>query len=99
MYVVTAIFQVEARDADAFLARVRRQAADSLAAEPACHRFDVCIDPSRPGRVLLYELYDDRAAFDAHLESPHFRAFDGDIADMVTAKEVQTWTRVEGSAQ
>ena len=27
------------------------------------------------GRVLLYEVYDDEAAFEAHLKTPHLAAF------------------------
>ncbi len=29
----------------------------------------------RPTRSFFYEVYDDRAAFDAHLETPHFARF------------------------
>lgn len=91
MYVVTVSFETNPTDADAFLTRMRLQAAESLAAEPGCHQFDVCTSPERPGQVFLYELYEDRAAFDAHLASAHFQAFDADVAPMVTAKTVQTW--------
>lgn len=93
MYVVTVLFRVEPAQAAGFLERVRRQAADSLAAEPGCRRFDVCHDPARPGMVFLYEIYDDRAAFDAHLASHHFRAFDAEAGPVTLEKTVETWTR------
>ena len=41
-------------------------------------------------RVFLYEIYDDRAAFDAHLASPHFRAFDAEVGPWVQDKQVET---------
>lgn len=43
--------------------------------EQGGRRFDVCTDAGRPGVVYLYELYDDRAAFDTHLASARFKAF------------------------
>ena len=43
--------------------------------EPGCRRFDVCTDPAAPERVTLYEIYDDEAAFDAHMRTPHYLEF------------------------
>ncbi|MGI9463684.1 MAG: putative quinol monooxygenase, partial [Aestuariivirgaceae bacterium] len=56
-----------------------------------CRRFDVCTDPDRPERVFLYEIYDDRAAFDAHLASDHFKAFDAEVVPITLDKVVGTW--------
>ena len=33
----------------------------------------------------------DDTAFEAHLEAPHFRAFDALVRDWTVAKAVQTW--------
>ena len=95
MFVVTVSFEIAAAQAAAFLARVGKQASDSLAGEPGCHRFDVCIDPDRPGRVFLYEIYADAAAFGAHLESAHFKAFECEVGPMLVSKTVETW-QLEG---
>ena len=49
MFVVAVTLIAKPDKAEAFRARVRRQAAESLDREPGCHRFDVCADPpSRP---------------------------------------------------
>lgn len=48
----------------------------------------------RPGEVVLYELYDDAAAFRAHLDSGHFKAFDAAVGDMVIAKQLRTYGEV-----
>ena len=91
MYVVTVVFEISAGSEEVFRSAVQRQAENSLAREEACRRFDVCLDPARPDRVFLYEIYDDRAAFDAHLASDHFAAFDSQVAEMVASKTVETW--------
>ena len=89
--IVVVRFRVKPERAEAFLARVKRQADDSLRLEEACRRFDVATDPADPTRVLLYEIYDDAAAFDLHLASDHFRAFDAEVRDWLDEKVVERW--------
>jgi quinol monooxygenase YgiN len=91
MLVVTVRFDAAAGWEEAFLTRVRRQAADSLAREPGCSRFDVCTPEAGAGQVLLYEIYDDAAAFDLHLKSEHFLAFNAETAGWTTSKTVERW--------
>ena len=91
MYVVTVLFEVEPNSAESFLIRVRQQADDSMTHEAGCHRFDVCTDPGRPERVFLYEIYGDRAAYDDHLASDHFKAFDAEVTPVTRAKHVENW--------
>ena len=95
MFVVTVTFVASPGHAEVFRERVRRQASDSLSREAGCHRFDVCADPETPGRIFLYELYSDEAAFQAHLETRHFRDFDRDVATWVEDKTVATWTLLD----
>lgn len=77
----------EARDD--FRALVLENAATSLAEEPGCRQFDVLIPEGDPGdRVVLYEIYDDAAAFEAHLATEHYRRFAAAVEPMARAKTV-----------
>lgn len=83
----------------AFRALVDANARASCRDEAGCRRFDVLAPTGENARVVLYEIYDDRAAFDAHLVSPHYAAFNRDSAAHVTAKRVSELELVcEGSA-
>lgn len=76
-----------------FLPLMRENARQSLAAEPGCRVFEVARPAAgAPDAVFLWEVYDDRAAFDAHLASDHFRAFDAATAPMVAGKTVAFYT-------
>lgn len=88
MYVVTVTFRIKPEHAEAFLDAIRENARLSLETEPGCHRFDVAVGEDGPETVFLYELYADRAAFDAHRATDHFRSFDATVADWVASKEV-----------
>jgi autoinducer 2-degrading protein len=93
MLAITVRFHIEALHEDAFFERVLQQAKDTLDREPACRQFDVCRNPQNSREVFLYEIYDDEAAFAAHLKMPHFLAFDADVKAWVQDKIVEKWDR------
>ncbi len=94
MYVIVADFTIDAERVLGFREAILSNARQSLAQEPGCRQFDVCTDPERPDRIYLYEVYDDEAAFKAHLESAHFHAFDSTVKDWVRAREVTALHRL-----
>lgn len=75
-FVVIAEFEVAAARLEAFLVAARQDATRSLADEPGCLQFDINVDEASPSsRVVFYEVYRSREAFDSHLETPHLAAF------------------------
>ncbi|MDR3372448.1 MAG: putative quinol monooxygenase [Ancalomicrobiaceae bacterium] len=74
-FVVIAEFTVSGEKLQAFLAVARADATNSLVSEPGCLQFDVLVAGSGPHAVAFYEVYASRAAFDAHLATPHLAAF------------------------
>jgi quinol monooxygenase YgiN len=52
---------------------VLRELAPASRAEPGCRRYLVTRSATEPGRYVLFEEYDDEAAFQAHRESEHFK--------------------------
>lgn len=43
--------------------------------EPGVLRFDVLQDEADPGHFVLYEVFRDAAATEAHRETPHYKAW------------------------
>ena len=95
MYVITVEFHIRPAMAAAFRVAMLENAAASLRLEPGCRLFEVCFDPQDPAHCFLYEVYDDDAAFRAHLDSAHFKAFDSQVAPMVEQKNVTVWQRAD----
>ena len=98
MFVVVVTFDVRPDGIDAFRRAVRRQAETSLAREAGCLRFDVAVADDDPACILLYEIYRDRDAFDDHLKTAHFAAFDAEVAPLVRAKQVGTYALLADDA-
>ncbi|MEZ5669906.1 MAG: putative quinol monooxygenase [Alphaproteobacteria bacterium] len=86
-FVILVEFTLAPDRVEDFFAAVCINAAASARDEPGCRKFDVLrdiADPARANVVTLYEIYDDEAAFDAHLKTPHFAAFAKAIEGMET---------------
>jgi quinol monooxygenase YgiN len=93
VYIVIVDFRIKAERVADFMPLMLENARASRETEPGCRVFDVCVDPADKTSVFLYEVYDDRAAFDAHLATAHFKRFDAAVAAMVAAKSVRTLIR------
>jgi (4S)-4-hydroxy-5-phosphonooxypentane-2,3-dione isomerase len=95
-FVIIAEFEVKPDQLERFLELAKTDASQSVANEPGCRQFDVTLDREQPNRVVLYEVYADEAAFDAHLATPHLAAFRAGIEGLVVSRHVRRLTRVHG---
>ena len=89
MFSLTVQLEVRLADRAEFLAAITENAAASVRDEPGCHRFDVSAVEGDDTRFVLYELYDDAEAFEAHRQAPHFAAW-RQVADRVLTSQVNT---------
>jgi quinol monooxygenase YgiN len=87
-FVIIVDFRLKPGSLDAFRRLIDENAITSVRDEPGCSRFDVLELLGEADRILLYEIYDDRAAFDAHVNSPHFASFNTASAAYVREKTV-----------
>jgi len=94
MFAVTVTFTVKPGRMADFMPLMLVNAAASRDGEPDCLQFDVCTDPARSDQVFLYELYTDADAFDAHLQTPHFKTFAAQVEDMLAGRELSTFSKV-----
>ncbi|MCO5070892.1 MAG: antibiotic biosynthesis monooxygenase [Rhizobiaceae bacterium] len=74
-YVVIVDFRLKPGMRHAFRKLIDVNAAASVRDEPGCRRFDVAEVRGEPDRILLYEIYDNEAAFQDHCKTPHFNEF------------------------
>ena len=75
MFVITVDFEIKSEFVNVFRNRVLQQAKDSLNNEEKC-------------LIFVYEIYQDKDAFDYHLKSDHYLSFDKDVKNWVTKKIV-----------
>ena len=93
MYVITVLFSIKPEHTSDFLPAIAANARTSVAEEPGCSQFDVCVSASNSNDVFLYEIYASKAAFDAHLASAHYRQFSETTAAWVLAKVINVFEK------
>ena len=87
-YMVVAELTVARERLDDFIAHSLEDGKDSVANEPGCRQFDVHVAADGSPTLVLYEVYDDRAAFEAHLQTPHFFRWRDATQDRITERRV-----------
>ena len=74
-FVVIAEFRIKPGQVPAFLALAHNDASESLTNEEGCLAFDVLTPEGGEDIVVLHEVYRDRAAFEHHMQMPHYPPF------------------------
>jgi (4S)-4-hydroxy-5-phosphonooxypentane-2,3-dione isomerase len=92
--VITVEFGLKPGAMAAFRKLMDENAIASCRDEPGCRRFDVLVPKGSDERIFLYEIYDDRAAFEAHVKTPHFKSFDMASAALIASKQVAEYDLV-----
>jgi len=94
MFIVAAELTVEPSSHDQFLPHVLENARLTRTTEAGCRQFDVNVNPEKRGEFLLYEVYDNRAAFESHQKSAHLQAFRAAAGSLLKNRNVRFFERV-----
>ena len=83
MYIINASIRIKEGHREPFIEAMLDDARDSVKDEPGCLRFDLIQDGGDPNKIWLYEVYKDEAAFEAHLQTPHFIKWRDTVKDWI----------------
>ena len=61
--------------------------------EPGCRQFEVLVDPEDKTKVMLFEVYDDQKAFEAHQAGAAFKKYLAEAVPLLASRERQFWTK------
>jgi len=92
MFVLVVDLKINPKDVELFMQKVAEDAAGTRQ-EPGCRQFDVLVDPADRTHVMLYEVYDDEKAFEAHQQTPHFKKYLAEGVPLLLSRERRVWTR------
>jgi quinol monooxygenase YgiN len=82
-------FLVRPDFAERFGELVVANAQASIEREAGCRRFDVLVESRDDRRFVLYEIYDDEAAFELHLRTPHYHSFAAAINGQIEERSLR----------
>lgn len=81
---------------DEFMGSMKEHAAASRK-EPGCERFDVIVPRKSENTLIVYEIYENQAALDAHAGSERFAAYREATGHMVAGRTLRICDMVDGS--
>jgi quinol monooxygenase YgiN len=93
MFVLVVQLKVKPENVDRFMKELNTNAA-AARKEPGCKQFDVLVDPNDRTKMMLYEVYNDEKAFEAHQQTPHFMKYLAEGVPLLASRERSVWKRV-----
>jgi len=93
-FVLVVNIRIKPGSEQAFMSRLVENAS-AARKEPGCRQFDVLVDPKDGTKVMLYEVYDDEKAFEAHQQTPHFKKYVAEAVPLLASRERQVFTKAE----
>ena len=75
--------EIDPDQREAYHAILREEAAASVRSEPGVISIYPMYRRDQPAQVRILEIYADQAAYEAHLQSPHFKHYKTATQDMV----------------
>lgn len=91
-FVLQVNIKIKPENVDAFMKKLQVNAA-SARKEAGCKQFDVLVDPQDKTKVMLYEVYNDEKAFEAHQQQPAFKAYVAEAVPLLASRERAFWRR------
>lgn len=79
---------------DALMRALEDLAEASRNDEPGCLQFDVLVDHADSHKILLYEVYRDQAAVEAHQQTPHFHKFLAEGVPLYASHALKRFERI-----
>jgi quinol monooxygenase YgiN len=93
MFVLVVQLKIKPENVDRFMQGLQANAREARK-EPGCKQFDVLVDPNDRTKAMLYEVYNDEKAFEAHQQTPHFKKYIAEAVPLLASRERSVWKRV-----
>jgi (4S)-4-hydroxy-5-phosphonooxypentane-2,3-dione isomerase len=85
-FVLAVMLRVKSENVERFMAEVLANGREARK-EPGCQQFEVLVDAADRTKVVLFEVYDDEKAFEAHQQTPHFKKYVADAVPLLASRE------------
>jgi (4S)-4-hydroxy-5-phosphonooxypentane-2,3-dione isomerase len=94
MFVLVVNLRIKPENVERFMKQVLENAR-AARTEPGCRQFDVLVDPQDKSKVMLYEIYNDEKAFEAHQQTSHFKKYLAEAVPLLASRERHVYRRAE----
>jgi quinol monooxygenase YgiN len=80
--------RIDSAQLDNYMAALKEHAETAVRVEPGVLTLYAVAEKNDPTRITVFEIYADAAAYQAHLQTPHFKKYKSTTKDMVKSLEL-----------
>lgn len=81
--------QVDPAKLDEYNAALKEQMTTAIRLEPGVLSYYAVADKKDPAHITIFEIYADSAAYQSHIQTPHFKMYKETVKDMVKSLELE----------
>ncbi len=85
LYVNVVDLDIKPGQVEKFIAFAKQNGADAVK-EPGCREHNIVVSKTDPNHIMLFEVYDNEAALNAHKATDHFKKFLAATGDLVASR-------------
>ena len=80
--------QVDPVQLESYNAALKEQMTTAIRVEPGVLTYYAVADKDNPSHITILEIYADTAAYQSHIETPHFKKYKATVQNMVKSLEL-----------
>ena len=84
--------KIKPENVDSFMKKVLENGA-AARKEPGCRQFEVLVDPEDKTSIMLFEVYGDQKAFEAHQAGEAFKKYVTQAVPLLASRERHIWAK------
>ena len=93
LHILVVEYDIVPAEIDKYLAAIKALGAAAVK-EPGCRQLSIAVSQKDPNHVLLFEAWDNAAAFDAFLATDLFKKYQATVGNMIAKRDIRTYSSV-----
>ena len=92
-HILVVEYDIVPAEIDKYLAAIKELGAAAVK-EPGCRQLSIAVSQKDPNHVLLFEAWDNVAAFDAFAATDLFKKYLATVGNMIAKRDIRTYSSV-----
>src|SRR5262245_49578500 len=92
-HILVVEYDIVPAEIDKYLTAIKELGA-AAAKEPGCRQLSIAVSQKDPNHVLLFEAWDNAAAFNAFLATDLFKKYQATVGNMIAKRDLRTYSLV-----
>ena len=93
LHILVVEYDIVPAEIDKYLTATKELGAAAVK-EPGCRQLSIAVSQKDPNHVLLFEAWDNAAAFDAFLATDLFKKYQATVGNMIAKRDIRTYSSV-----